>query len=221
MAIDNDSKKAWIESYRGATLQLPATFGNPKVNHMFLRNFDIIGRNAFFISVRGRVLLGEEQISQAEKHIYDRIDEVFKTLDRKIEAARVIMVDAGIEQIANYNKPTTHPATIVSPMQTRYVKLLEKADELLKFMSTLMLHGEITEREHSKRELEIKHHMRVVPSAVRKVTIGLHNRLKAQAGPEVAGESAGETVPTAEDASPVAAATPAVDVPAEAVAEAA
>lgn len=74
-----------------------------------------------------------------------------------------------------YLKPT-----IVSPIQTRYLKLLHKADELFMLINTLMLHGEMAEREHSKRELQIKHHMRTVPSTVRKITLGLRQRVTAQ-----------------------------------------
>ncbi len=175
--MDSTAKQEWLATYQGATLRLAPEFGSPKVNHMFQRNFDHMGRNAFFISVRGRITLGEEQVSQAEQYIYDRINEITKALDRKIEAAKAVMLDAGITVLASYNRPMKQEAVIVSPMQTRYIKLLQKADELLMYLNTLMLYGEIPEREHSKRELEIKQHMRTVPSTIRKMTIGLRNRL--------------------------------------------
>lgn len=49
-------------------LRLPAEFGNTKVIHMYERAFNYLGRNAFYVSVRGRILLGEEQVAQAEQH---------------------------------------------------------------------------------------------------------------------------------------------------------
>ena len=185
--MDSTAKDEWLKSFQGATLTLDQEYGSPKVNHMFERAFNFMGRNAFFISVRGRILLGEDQVSQAEQHVYDRIAEITKTLDRQIEAAKAIMLDAEIDVMAQFNKPTQHKAVIVSPMQTRYLKLLAKADELFKYINTLMLHGEITEREHSKRELQIKQHMRVIPSTIRKVTIGLRNRLAATQPQAVSG----------------------------------
>jgi len=189
------TKEEWLKSFQGATLILEPQFGSPKVNHMFKRNFDHMGRSAFFISVRGRILLGEEQVSQAEQYIYDRIGEISKALDRKIEAAKAIMLDAGITAMAVYNKPVQHQATVVSPMQTHYLKLLKKADDLLMYFNTLLLHGEMAEREHSKRELEIKQHMRTIPSTIRKVMIGLRNRLmEAQA--KEAGKEYGKSVVT-------------------------
>lgn len=179
--MDSNAKQEWLESFQGATLVLEPTFGSPKVNHMFQRNFDHLGRNAFFISVRGRIVLGEEAVSMAEKHIYDRMTEIMKALERKIEAAKAVMLDAEITIMANYNQPVTHRAVVVSPMQTQYIKLLTRADELLRYINTLMLHGAMAEREHSKRELEIKQHMRTIPSAVRKVYLGLRNRMSEQA----------------------------------------
>ena len=66
----------------GQVRALEREFGSPKVNHMFERAFNFMGRNAFFISVRGRILLGEDQVSQAEQHIYDRIAEITKASAR-------------------------------------------------------------------------------------------------------------------------------------------
>lgn len=197
MAIDQATKAEWLEKFQGATLSLNPTFGSPKVNHMFRRNFDQMGRNAFFISVRGRILLGEDQISAAEQMIYDRITEITKTIERKTEATKAILADAAITKMASYNRPEDHEAVIVSPMQTKYVRLLEAADELFKNINTLMLYGEISEREHSKRELEIKQHMRVVPSVIRKVTIGLRTRLD-EASAKQAGQVSTETTDAAE-----------------------
>ena len=97
MAIDQATKTEWLEKFQGATLTLDATFGSPKVNHMFRRNFDQMGRNAFFISVRGRVLLGEDQVSAAEQMIYDRITEITKTIERKTEATKVIQQDGQLQ----------------------------------------------------------------------------------------------------------------------------
>ena len=61
--MDSTAKEEWLQSFQGATLVLEPEFGSPKVNHMFKRNFDHLGRNAFFISVRGRIMLGEDQVS--------------------------------------------------------------------------------------------------------------------------------------------------------------
>ncbi len=216
--MDSTAKEEWLQSFQGATLVLEPEFGSPKVNHMFKRNFDHLGRNAFFISVRGRIMLGEDQVSLAETHVYDRIAEITKALDRKIEAAKAVMLDAGIAVMASYNKPIQHRAVVVSPMQTHYIKLLKKADELLMYINTLMLHGEMAEREHSKRELEIKQHMRTIPSTVRKVTIGLRNRLT-----ETQAKEAAKDAPKATDGAASTTEAPATvaEAAAEAVAEAA
>ena len=111
MAIDQATKTEWLEKFQGATLTLDATFGSPKVNHMFRRNFDQMGRNAFFISVRGRVLLGEDQVSAAEQMIYDRITEITKTIERKTGARGLRSVMESILLPIMYEVPTD--ATII------------------------------------------------------------------------------------------------------------
>ena len=99
------------------------------------------------------------------------------------------------------------------------------ADELFQYINTIMLYGEISEREHSKRELQIKQQMRVVPSAIRKVTIGLRLRLQAQQAKEGAAPAAaiGDAGPELADidhdderAIATVEATPAIVAPAEA-----
>ncbi|MFB0936401.1 MAG: hypothetical protein QMB52_11575 [Propionivibrio sp.] len=206
--MDSEFKDEWLKSFQGATLRLPAEFGNPKVIHMFERAFNFLGRNAFYVSVRGRILLGEEQVSMAEQHIYNSIEEMTKAIDRQIEAAKAVMLDAGVSVMATYNKPAKLEAIIISPIQRRYLQLLHKADELFMLVNTLMLHGEMAEREHSKRELQIKHHMRTVPSTVRKITLGLRQRVAALQEKE-AQKSAAEAQKSA--AKPADAAEPQTD----------
>jgi len=204
MAIDRTTKEEWLESFRGATLTLSPVFGNPKVNHMYKRNFDLLGRNGFFISVRGRVLLGEEKVGVAEKGIYDRIAEIEKQLDTQTAQVKEVLNANNVSQIANYNKPTTQNATIISPIQTRYLSILHKADDLLKHLSTLLLHGLIPEREHSKRELVIKHAMRSLPTTVRKITIGLYVALRALADQQKASGLTSADAAAVVDSTPVA-----------------
>ncbi|WP_341744827.1 hypothetical protein [Azonexus hydrophilus] len=221
MAIDQETKKDWLTNFRGATLKLHPTFGNPKVCHMFDRNFNNLGRNGFFMSVRGRVVLGEAVADEAEKLIYSRMEEQTKSVENKIKWCHKILADEAIVDLASYENAQEYVATVVSPVQKRYIELLRKCDELFVLLSTLMLHGAISESEHSKNELQIKKHMRAVPSAMRKLTIALGVKMRAQseadraklaattaAAPDAANDAKAEKADTA-------AATGAPETPAE------
>lgn len=172
-----DAKADWLNKFNGAVLQVTAEIGSPLVRRVYHRTFDHVGRNAHFISVFGRVLLGETQVKEPEQKLKERIEENTKALDRKLEGARAIMMDAGITTYARFNKNEPIQVNIISPIQKHYLHLLNKADELLVYLNTLWLHGEIDDTERSKREMEIKNFLRSVSSVSRKMRIYMQSKV--------------------------------------------
>lgn len=171
------AKTDWLNKFNGAVLQVQADIGSPLVRRVYNRTFDHVGRNSHFISVFGRVLLGEAMVKEPEQKLKERIEENAKALDRKLEGARAIMMDAGITTYARFNKTEPIMASIISPIQKDYFKLLTKADELLVYLNTLWLHGEIDDTERSKREMEIKNFLRAVSSVSRKMRIYMQGKV--------------------------------------------
>lgn len=171
------AKADWLSKFNGAVLQVNVDVGSPLVRRVYHRTFDHVGRNAHFISVFGRVLLGEAMVREPEQKLKERIEENTKALDRKLEGARAIMMDAGITTYARFNKTEPIQANIISPIQKHYLNLLSKADELLVYLNTLWLHGEIDDTERSKREMEIKNFLRAVSSVSRKMRIYMQSKV--------------------------------------------
>lgn len=185
------AQSAWISRFDGPIVRREVTFGSPLVRHQFRRSFEHVGRNVHMVSVFGRVLLGEEKITEAEAAIYRRIDEIMKALGRKVASSEVVVKEAGHnEDMATYNKPQTHMADIVVPAQTKFLQLLMFADKYAQNFFTLWLHGEIDDKEKSKLEFELKKLLRTIPATTRKMREFIQAKLNESEHEEAKREAA-------------------------------
>lgn len=191
-ALAPQASSAFISRFDGPVLHRKITLGSPLVRHQFRRSFEHVGRNVHMVSVFGRVLLGEDKIHEAEAAIYSRLDEVEKVLERKVASSAVAVKDSGIDDssLADYNKPAELVADIVVPAQSRFLKILEKADAYARNFLTLWLAGEIDDKEKSKAELELKRFLRMVPSTTRKMRIFIQDKLNQSPHEEAKKEAA-------------------------------
>lgn len=178
----SSAKADWIRRFDGAVTYKEVSFGSPTVRHVFKRTYDQVGRNCHYISVFGRVLLGEAQMSDAEESVYKRAQEIHTAFERKVIATRAVVADAGIEDLAEFSQPATVKAAVIVPTQAKMLKTLSLADEYLRLINTLWLEGEIPDREKSKAELELKQLLRGFFSTTRKMRVYLQGKVtEAQA----------------------------------------
>lgn len=176
------AKKDWMDKFEGAKLVINSELGSPTMRHMHKRSFDHVGRNCHFITVFGRVLLGEGGITEAEESVSKRLDDVTKAIERKISAINVVIAEANLnESLAHFNLVSNMESSIVVPTQKRYLKVLELGDQLLVLVNTLWLHGEITDKEKSKAELELKQLIRSIPHTTRKMRQYLQEQVRKAA----------------------------------------
>lgn len=176
------AKADWLRRFDGAVTYKEISFGSPTVRHVFKRTYDQVGRNCHYISVFGRVLLGESQMADAEESVIKRAQEIHTAFERKVNATRAVVAEAGIEDMAEFSQPITVKAAVIVPTQAKMLKTLSLADEFLRLINTLWLEGEITDREKSKAELELKQLLRGFFSTTRKMRVYLQNKVtEAQA----------------------------------------
>ncbi len=176
-AVTLQAKRIWLDKFQGASLQVPVELGSPLVQNAFKRSFYITARNSHFISVFGRILLGEEKITEPEKHVRNAFNNAAEELDRKLKAAQAIIADAAITRFATYGATKRAEVQIITPISRRHLELLVKADEFLLLVNTLWLHGEIDGSERARRELEVKRKLRGVVAATRNMFLALRNEL--------------------------------------------
>lgn len=185
------AQSAWVARFDGPILRREITFGSPLIRHQHKRSFEHVGRNVHFVSVFGRVLLGEEKILAAEDAVYKRIEEITTAIERKAAAVLVVLKDSNIspDGIAVYNKPQTIMLDIVVPAQSKFVRLLEKADTYAQGFFTLWLEGEIDDKEKSRLELELKKLLRSIPATTRKMRLFIQAKLEASENEEAKKEA--------------------------------
>lgn len=174
------AKKDWRRNFAGAMLTKTPKFMTPTVRHYFGRQYDQLGRNVYFISIFGRILVKGDGVSEAEKSIYDRIHKVAEECGKKVNAMKAIAAEAGITDLASYPLADKREITafVIVPAQNRFLKVLEIADDYLVMVNTLWLEGEITDKAKSDAEMEIKHQLGQVVSMVRKMRIFMQSKVR-------------------------------------------
>jgi hypothetical protein len=174
------AKKDWKRNFAGAVIPKKPNFKTPTIRHYFSRNFDQLGRNVYFISIFGRILVKGDGVQEAEKSIYDRISNVTAECEKKVNAMKAIASEAGITDFASYPLADEREITafVIVPAQKRFIEVMQIADEYLVMVNTLWLEGEIPDREKSKAEMEIKHQLGQIVAMVRKMRIFMQTKVR-------------------------------------------
>ncbi len=179
------ARAEWFAKFDGPVVEKVFVCGSPMIRQMHKRTFDHIGRNVHFITVFGRILAGEASITEAEEAIYQRINEVKVSFERKIAVSKAALIDAQIDpEKTSFNKKESIKSLIVVPAQKRYLEVLQLADEALRLMNTLWLEGEITDKAKSRAELEFKQLIRQIGSTSRKMRIYLQGKINEASNKE-------------------------------------
>ncbi|MCK9985413.1 MAG: hypothetical protein AzoDbin1_01885 [Azoarcus sp.] len=174
------AKRDWRRNFAGAMMTKNPKFKTPTVRHYFARQYDQLGRNVYFISIFGRILVKGDGVSEAERSIYDRIRNVGDECAKKVNAMKAIAAEAGITDLASYPLADKRDITafVIVPAQNRFLKVLEIADDYLVMVNTLWLEGEITDKAKSQAEMEIKHQLGQVVSMVRRMRILTQSKVR-------------------------------------------
>jgi hypothetical protein len=187
------AKKDWRRNFAGAMLTKNPKFMTPTVRHYFARQYDQLGRNVYFISIFGRILVKGEGVSEAERSIYDRITKIGEECGKKVNAMKAVAAEAGITDLASYPLADKRDITafVIVPAQNKFLKVLEMADEYLVMVNTLWLEGEITDKAKSTAEMEMKHQLGQIVSMVRKMRIYMQTKVREAQRAAAAADAAG------------------------------
>jgi hypothetical protein len=180
-----EAKKSWFEKFNGPAFVLEKTIGSSLVENFYRRTFEITSRNAHFISVFGRILLGEDKVKEPEDYLKTTLANAIKDLDNKIATVKALMLNDGIEKLATYENSRPVQVKIVSPIAKQYFELLMKAEEYQTYVSTLWLHGSLDDRQRTGSELELKKKLRSVVNAARNMFIVIRKKTQEKNGAAV------------------------------------
>lgn len=193
------AKTEFLDKYNGAAIQKQVPFGNPSIQNMWRRTFDLTSRNIFQVAMMGPILLDKVAIDEPVKHITGAFKNALAEVEKQQRICKVRLDDAQIkeEDYSTYNAPRTADIRIVHPLSMQHVKLLQAADELLRLYSTLWLHGEMEQGDYEKAVVELKRRLRSVAFSTRSMYLSMRKRLAAKNAGVVkssADDSAGEDV---------------------------
>lgn len=176
--IRAEAKKNFLESFDGPVIVKTYVYGANAVKQIFKRDDPIFARNAHFISFFARIIFSKEIVDPIELHVKSKLEELNKYFETRVQWARSVMKDAGIEDSdsAHANQPMEIQARITSPLHRKMLDVMKVADGYLLMLSTLWLHGAIESPEHSTHLYDVKRRLRSLIAFVRNTWIGLQKR---------------------------------------------
>lgn len=182
--VHQRAKDEWMRKFEGAMLVKTSDIGSPTMRHFHRRAFDHVGRNCHFITVFGRILLGEDRISEAEEAVTKRLDDVTKAIERKIRPMEAMIAEAALseeEKAVAFNRIEAVKSDIVIPAQKKFLNTILLGDKYLVLVNLLWLNGVLDNKAKSRAELELKQLLRSIPSTTRKMRIYLQTKLREEA----------------------------------------
>lgn len=193
-----DAKASWLERFTGAVLEKEIQFGSPVVQNLFKRTYYITARNFHFVSVFGRVLLGEEQTKLAEDMLAERMEKVKGQLQALIQQNQIEIDDAKLGKFY-WNAPAQATVKLTSRFSTRHLDLLILVDQYMSGVHTLWIADQLEDPVRARQEREVKKQMRAIASSAREMFLSMRKRMNAQ---KLAAAEAGESLGTGDDAEP-------------------
>lgn len=203
--IHQQAKDEWMRKFEGAKIIKKSPVGSPTMRHLHKRAFQHVGRNCHFITVFGRILLGEDSVHEAEESVTKRIDDVTKGIEKKINAMNAMVAQAELTDLAStasFNRIEEIQSEIVVPAQTRFLNAIVLGDQYLVLVNTLWLNGELDNKAKSRAELELKQLLRSIPATTRKMRLYMQTKLREEAAKKDAPAEMKKVLREAEAAGP-------------------
>lgn len=185
--------KADFSRIESASRKINASFYSPEVKRLFVRFFDSMQLNVYFISVIARTKLPHELVEQVEGALKERIERVDAEVIQALQGAEALFTENGITNPASYEaEALAFEVRVISPLARRYLELMTKVDQLMPMLETLAIDELIRIDELDKRKAHWKRTTKQVAGAARNFAAGLRRRMNALDA-EAAAASGSET----------------------------
>lgn len=138
-----------------AVMHRPIQLGSLHAQRVVWRQFLSLRRSLFSISVILPLVFqdDDESIEAVEKIIASRFSEVRKTLTNSKAQLQKTLNSDGIEKLFPFNNTLNLNVAIDSPMASQYIDLVLVLDELVQYIETMWLSGNI-DNKHRKVEVD-------------------------------------------------------------------
>jgi len=199
------AKEAKVDFRRveSASRKIATTFCSPEVKRLFVRYFNSMQLNIYFISVMGRTKLPHVVIEHIEQAVMAQLEKLHAELNEAIDGAEALCKTHGITRLATYDtEPLALEVKVMSPFARRYLELMTNVDRLMPMLETLAIDEVIEISQLDLRKALAKKSVRQVAGAARNFAGGLRQRMNAGAADEAQPDSGTDQRSRAEVGSP-------------------
>lgn len=171
--------KADFRRVEGASLKMPARLVSAEGKRMFLRMFNTLQLNDYFISVIAPTRLDDEEMAKIEDALRARLDKVAEGLDRLIDETEAQFKAHRIGWGATCDsRPLDLQVAVLSSNGRRYLEVLVKMDQLMPLLQTLQILDVTRTRDVRTQRSAIKREVRNVANAARSYAGVVRKRMR-------------------------------------------
>lgn len=169
----------FLASLESAYVVRQTTINTPVIKRVYLRFFDPTQLNMHIISVYGRVGLSEEQVVQVEEGVRKSLADADAYLNEKLNECAALFQANGISASAKHLAPKQFDARVISPLSSKYLKLLVKADQLIAMIEVLVIEDIIRTTRGEMLIAEVRNRLRKIATSVRTIALGVRRMVQA------------------------------------------
>ena len=171
--------KADFRRVEGASLKMPARLVSAEGKRMFLRMFNTLQLNDYFISVIAPTRLDDEEMAKIEDALRARLDKVAEGLDRLIDETEAQFKAHRIGWGATCDsRPLDLQVAVLSSNGRRYLEVLVKMDQLMPLLQTLQILDVTRTRDVRTQRSAITREVRNVANAARSYAGVVRKRMR-------------------------------------------
>ena len=172
--------KADFRRVESASRKIHTTLYSPEVKRLFVRFFNSMQLNIYFISVMARTKLPHEVVEKVEDALKGQIERINGEVNQALDTADLLCRENAITSLATYDaEPLTIEVKVISPFARRYLELMMKVDQLMPMLETLAIDELIEIKQLDLRKALCKKSLRQVAGAARNFAGGLRRRMNS------------------------------------------
>ena len=172
--------KADFRRVEGASLKLQARLTSAEGKRLFVRLFQTLQLNAYFVSVIARTRLDGAEIDAMDAALRTDIDTVKEKLYKAIDDAEALFKANGIGSPATYDtEPLDVEVGVLSSSGRRYLELFTLFDQLMPLLQTLEIHEVISAKDMDQQRMAFKRMIKKVATAARQRAGSIRRRMNA------------------------------------------
>lgn len=147
----NRSRRGEPEKLSNPTMVRNVSLSTLQAHRVYLRTMRYVSNSLFNLGVILHIIGDGDTADETEKKARDAISTVSNEIDVALGQCKILFEQYGIENLVEYTHLISAEVSIQAPLTLKFVDLLEKMDELIRYIDTLWMQGEMpsSDRAHN------------------------------------------------------------------------